>query len=67
MENPKALFDTKNEPKELNETEAKSEVNKYILAKIVRRYIEREEILVSNMNKCMASYGDIILQDYSLC
>ena len=50
MEDPKDSFDTKNEQKYLNETEAKSEFKKSILATRVRRYIEREAILVSNMN-----------------
>ena len=39
MEDPKASFDTKKEPKYLNKTETRSEVKKYILAKIVSRYI----------------------------
>ena len=51
MEDLKASFDTKNEPKDLNESEVRSEVKKDILAVRVRRYIEREAILVSNMNK----------------
>ena len=50
MEYPKASFDTKNEPKYLNEAGAKSEVKKAILSSRVMQYIEREEILVSNMN-----------------
>ena len=41
MEDPKASFDTKNEPKHLDETEAKSEVKKAILAVRVRHYVER--------------------------
>ena len=49
MEDPKAFFDTKNELKYLNETGSKSEVKKAILAARVRRYIEREVRLVSNM------------------
>ena len=51
MENPKASFDTKNEPKYLYKDEAKSEVKKAILDAIVRQYIDRDAILVSNMNK----------------
>ena len=51
MEYPKASFDTKNELKYFNEAEAKSEVNKAILAAIVSQYIEIEAILVSIMNK----------------
>ena len=46
MDEPKASLDTKNETKDLNETEDKSEVKKAILATRVRQYIEREEILV---------------------
>ena len=42
MEDTKDSFDTKNEPKDLNEAEANSEVKKYILAARVRQYIERE-------------------------
>ena len=56
MEYPKASFDTKNGPKYLNETEAKSEFKKYVLDERVRKYIEREGRLVSNMKK---SYGII--------
>ena len=51
MEDPKDSFSTKNEPKDLNKDEAKSEVKKYILAARVRQYIEREVRLVSKMNK----------------
>ena len=51
MEDPMASFETKNEPKDLYETESKSEFKKYVLATRVRHYIERESILVSNMNK----------------
>ena len=43
MEDPKSSLDTKNEPKDLNEAEAKSEVKKSILAAKVRQYIEREK------------------------
>ena len=50
MESLKASFDTKNEPKDLNESEAKSEVKKAILDTIVRQYIDREARLVSNTN-----------------
>ena len=39
MEDPKASFGTKNEPKDVNETEAKYRVKINILAKIVRQYI----------------------------
>ena len=56
MEYPKASFDTKNGPKYLNETEAKSEFKKYVLDERVRKYIEREARLVSSMKK---SYGII--------
>ena len=35
----------------MDETEAKSEVNKYILSARARQYIEREARLVSNINK----------------
>ena len=55
-EDPKSSFDTKNETKYLNESEAKSEVKNSILATRVRKYIEREVRLVSNMNK---NYGII--------
>ena len=41
MEDPKVSFDAKNEPKYLDETEAKSEVMKDILTSIVRQYIDR--------------------------
>ena len=41
LEDPKANFDTKNEPKALNKAEAKSEVKKVMLVKRVRKYIER--------------------------
>ena len=51
MEDPKAIFDTKNELKYLNETGANYEVKKAIIAARVRQYIEREVRLVSNMNK----------------
>ena len=50
INDPKASFDTKNEQKYLNETEAKSEFKKAILATKLRQYIERDLILVSNMN-----------------
>ena len=40
MEDSKASFDTKNEPKDLKLAEAKSEVKIYILAARVRQYIE---------------------------
>ena len=43
MEDPKSSLDTKNEPKDLNEAEAESEVKKSILAAKVRQYIEREK------------------------
>ena len=56
IEDPKAPFDTNNEPKYLNETEAKSEFKKYVLDERVRKYIEREARLVSSMKK---SYGII--------
>ena len=39
LEDPKTSFDTKSEPKYLNETEAKSEVKKYILSTRVIQYI----------------------------
>ena len=42
MEYPKASFDTKNKPKDLNKAEAKSEVKKSLLDTRVRQYIERE-------------------------
>ena len=51
MEDPKACFVTKNEPKHFDETEAKSEVKKDILSARVRKYIYREKRLVANMNK----------------
>ena len=51
MEDPKDFFDTKNEPKDQDETEEKSEVKKYILDSRVRQYIERKAILVSKINK----------------
>ena len=41
LEDPKAYFDTKNEPKALNKDEAKSKVKKVMLVKILRKYIER--------------------------
>ena len=44
----KSSLDTKNKLKYLNEAEAKSEVKKAILTAIVKQYIEREAILVSN-------------------
>ena len=50
MEYTKASLDAKYEPPYLDETEAKSEVKKAILDVRVRQYIEREAILVSNMN-----------------
>ena len=50
MEDPKASFDTNNEPKDLIEAEAKSEIKKSILDTIVSKY-ERGARLVSNMNK----------------
>ena len=50
MEDPKAIFNTKNELKYLNETGANYEVKKAIIAARVRQYIEREVRLVSNMN-----------------
>ena len=49
MEDPKAYFNIKNEPKYLNKTEAKSEVKKGILSAIVRQYIEKYSSLVSNI------------------
>ena len=49
MEDPKSSFDIK-KSKYLNETEAKSEVKKYRMAARVKKYIEREARLVSNMN-----------------
>ena len=57
MEDTKVSSDAKNEPKYLDETEAKSEVNKAILCARVRHYIEKEERLISNMNK---TYGIIL-------
>ena len=51
MEDPKASFNIQNGPKYLNETEAKSEFKKAILAVRVRQYIEREARLISDMNK----------------
>ena len=42
MEDSKASFDNKNEPKDLNKTQVESEVKTSILAAIVRQYIERE-------------------------
>ena len=51
MEYPKASFDTKNEPKYVNETETRYKVKKSILAARVRQYIERYSRLVSNMKK----------------
>ena len=48
---PKASFDTKNEPTQLNEAEANSVVKKAILASRLRYCIYREARLVSNMNK----------------
>ena len=54
MEDPKASFDTQNELKYLNETEAKYEVKKAILAARLSQYIERETRLVSNTKKTMA-------------
>ena len=39
MWDQKAYFDAKNEPKDLNETEAKSKVKNSILTKRVRHYI----------------------------
>ena len=59
MEDPKASFNIQNGPKYLNETEAKSEVKKYILASIVRHYIERGDRLVSSMKN---TYGIIWVQ-----
>ena len=56
MEYPKDSFDTKNEPKYLNQAEAKYEVNKAILAARARQYTEREARFVSKMNK---TYGII--------
>ena len=50
MEDPKSSFDTKNEPKYSNETEAKSEVKKAILPSRGSQYIVREARLVSNKN-----------------
>ena len=50
MEYPKASFYVKNIPKYLDETEAKSEVKKAILAVIVRNFVEMEARLVSSMN-----------------
>ena len=50
MEDPKAIFNTKNELKYSNETGANYEVKKAIIAAGVRHYIEREVRLVSNMN-----------------
>ena len=49
--NPKASFETKNEPTHLNEAEANYDVKKAILASRVRYCIYREARLVSNMNK----------------
>ena len=51
MEDMKASLDTKNEPKYLNQAEAKYEVNKYILALIVSKYNEIEVIFFLNVNK----------------
>ena len=48
MEDPKSSLDTKNEPKDLNEAEAKSKFKKAILNARVRQYIDREIRLVSN-------------------
>ena len=59
MVNTKAYFGAKNEPKGLDETEAKYEVNKYVFAAIVSQYIDRRVRLVSNMNKI---YGIIWVQ-----
>ena len=56
MEDPKDSFDTKNDPKYLNEAEAKSKFKIVILAARVRLYIERDARLVSSMNKM---YGTI--------
>ena len=50
MEYPKDYFNTKNEPKDLNKYEEKSEVKKSILAARVRQYIDREARFVSNTN-----------------
>ena len=50
MEDTKASFYTK-KSKHLDETVAKSEFKKAILVARVRKYIEREVRLVSNMNK----------------
>ena len=51
MEDPKASFNAKNEPKYLNKAVSKSEVKKAILATRVRQYIQRKSRLFSNMNK----------------
>ena len=51
MGDTKSSFGTKNEPKGLNEIEAKSKFNKSILDARVRQYIYSESRLVSNMNK----------------
>ena len=42
MEDPRDSFDTKNEPKYLNESESKYEVKKDIMGARVRQYIERK-------------------------
>ena len=60
VEDPKDSFDTKNQPKHLNETEATYEVNKAILYARVRHYIERGGIMVSNINKiCGIIWGTV--------
>ena len=51
-----ASLDTKTKSKYLDETEAKYEVKKAILAASLRHYTESEARLVSNMNK---NYGII--------
>ena len=50
------FFYYNNKPEDLTKEESSSEVNKAILAAIVRQYIKREARLASNMNKI---YGTI--------
>ena len=60
MEDPKASFDTKNEPKDLNEAEDKSEVKKsYTGCKSKSLYWERGEICFKHENNLLHHMGTV--------